>query len=279
MGGADEIKVYGPEDLDEEFKLRNKHILSQKRLGGYAVWKPYIILKAIENIQYGDYCMYLDSGAYYIRSLKYLVDQIEKDGTDMLFSSSLLPEKHWSKRDAFILMDCDVPEIVESHQYESTFLFFKKTERSVKFIKDWLMYMEDERLSTDIPNTCGLENYEGYREHRHDQTVMSLLAKKYGYIGYKSISDSSEYRKLVRFKDGQYYGYSRDEILEMAKYEWNYIGYRMSKYKRIIISTRMRDEAIVLWLLRFTKCTLRAIIRTDIIGRMLETPYKKKYMK
>lgn len=131
MGGVNETKVYGPDDLDEEFKAKNKHILSQKRLGGYAVWKPYIILKAIENINYGDYCMYLDSGAYYIRSLKYLVEQIEEDGTDMLFSSSLLPEKHWSKRDAFVLMNCDIPEVVESHQYESTFFSLKRL--SVQF--------------------------------------------------------------------------------------------------------------------------------------------------
>lgn len=279
FGKADKVCAYGPEDISIEFKKENDYIFSQGRLGGYCIWKPYVILKALDTLQEGDYCMYLDAGAYYIGDLHDLQKQLEKDKTDILFSSSLLSEKYWTKRDAFVLMDCDYEDIFNSHQIEATFLFLRKTKKSIAFVKEWLQLMRDVRLSTDIPNTCGFENYEGFREHRHDQSVMSLLAKKKGYTAYKSVSDSSEYRKLIRFKDGQYYGYSRAELLNNAVNEWNSDGYKKSDYGRIVVSTRMKNEKLYKWIPRFIKASLRALVRTDIIGRILEAPYKKKYMK
>ena len=92
FGKADRVKAYGPEDISDEFKKKNSHIFSQGRLGGYCIWKPYVILKALDTLQEGDYCMYLDSGAYYINDLHALQKQIEKDNVDFIFSSSLLPE-------------------------------------------------------------------------------------------------------------------------------------------------------------------------------------------
>jgi hypothetical protein len=84
---------------------------------------------------------------------------------------------------------------------------------------------------------------------------------------------------LIRFKDGQYYGYTQAEILQMAIDEWNSPGYQKAKYKRIVVSTRMRDEALYKWIPRFVKATLRSLVRTDLIGRIAERKYKKKYMK
>lgn len=278
LGKADRVHAYGPEDIGDEFKAENGHIFSQGRLGGYCIWKPYVILKALDTIQEGDYCMYLDSGAYYISDLHALQKQLEKDNVDFLFSSSLLPEKHWTKRDAFILMGCDNENIVNSRQIEATFLFFRKTKESVAFVEEWLRLMSDARLSTDLDNQCGFENYEGFREHRHDQSVMSLLAKKKGYIPYKSVSDSSEYRKLIRFNDGQYYGYTRAELLNSAVDEWNSEGYKKSDYGRIVISTRMKNEKLYKWIPRFIKASLRALIRTDLIGRAKEKSVKEHCM-
>lgn len=278
FGKADKVCAYGPEDIDVEFKENNKHIFSQGRLGGYCIWKPYVILKALDTLKEGDYCMYLDSGAYYISDLHVLQKQLEKDGTDFLFSSSLLPEKDWTKRDAFVLLDCDSEAVANSHQIEATFLFLRKTQESVAFIKEWLHLMSDARLSTDIENQLGLDNYEGFREHRHDQSVMSLLAKKKGYLPYKSISDSSEYRKLIRFGSGQYYGYTRAELLNSALSEWNSEGYKKSEYGRIVISTRMKNEKLYKWIPRFIKASLRALIRTDLLGRISEKKIKEQCM-
>ncbi len=54
--------------------------------------------------------------------------------------------------------------------------------------------MKDERLSTDSNNQCGLPNYEGFREHRHDQSIFILLTKKCGLLGFR---DPSQYGNPV----------------------------------------------------------------------------------
>ena len=55
VGEVDEHIAYGPNDLDEEFKKKNKEILSRGRGNGYWLWKPYLINKTIiEKVNYGD---------------------------------------------------------------------------------------------------------------------------------------------------------------------------------------------------------------------------------
>jgi len=77
IGGFDTAKIYTMDDIDDYFKMRNSHLLKYKRLGGYAVWKPYIILKHLlsEEMQESDILCYNDSK--YIWTVN--VRQMEKD--------------------------------------------------------------------------------------------------------------------------------------------------------------------------------------------------------
>ena len=45
VGRFDTAKIYTMNDIDDYYKAKNTHLLQYKRLAGYAVWKPYIILK------------------------------------------------------------------------------------------------------------------------------------------------------------------------------------------------------------------------------------------
>ena len=40
----------------------------------------------------------------------------------------------------------------------------------------------DKRIITDDPNEPGVENYPDFKEHRHDQSILSLLVKKFGLV-------------------------------------------------------------------------------------------------
>ena len=80
-GKADKTILYGPNDLDNEFKEKNHQILSVKRGSGYWIWKPYIINKAMKLIDYGDYLVYADSGSFYTRNIKELINLIIKPRT------------------------------------------------------------------------------------------------------------------------------------------------------------------------------------------------------
>lgn len=45
VGWFDTITVYGLKDLDNNFKNHFKNILQQPRVGGYWIWKYYVIKK------------------------------------------------------------------------------------------------------------------------------------------------------------------------------------------------------------------------------------------
>ena len=60
-----------------------------------------------------------------------------------------------------------------------TFVVLRKNCQSLQFIMEWLAYAIDPRILTDISNQMGKPNLPGFKENRHDQTVISLLSKKW----------------------------------------------------------------------------------------------------
>ena len=81
--GADRVIEYGPDDIDETFRRRNREILDTPRGGGYYLWKPYFYRKAYDELGEGDYLVYIDSGAVYINKIQYLIDCMEQEETPL----------------------------------------------------------------------------------------------------------------------------------------------------------------------------------------------------
>lgn len=188
--GADQVKEYSPEDLSEEFKLKNLDILHYQRGGGYWIWKPYILKDALSRVQDGDYVVYTDAGSAFVNKIKYLIKAMEKQQTNIMVFCINQPERKYSKRDALILLDCDREEVLNSLQICGTYIILKKTEETCAFIDEYLYYVQDRRIVTDEPNVMGKDNYDEFVENRHDQTVLSLLCKKHGI---KPFRDPSEW--------------------------------------------------------------------------------------
>lgn len=191
-GKVNRVFEYCEKDLSEEFKQKNKRILSCKRGGGYWVWKPYAVKKAMEELKDGDYLFYCDSGAFLTKPLSPLIDFLEKEQTDILFFELDCVEKEWTKRDIFIELGCDEKKYADSAQRCATYFLLKINEQTRKFVEEWLEYAQKYELISDEENILhGKPNYEGFRDNRHDQSILSVLSKKYGY---KCYTDISQYR-------------------------------------------------------------------------------------
>ena len=179
--GADKVVEYSPADIDKDFYAKNKFILDQPRGAGYWLWKPYIIKDALNKVAEGDYVFYADSGAFFINKIQYLIDAMNAEKVNIMIfggDGNAPLERQWTKRDAFILMDCDEAKYTDSPHLGATFVIVKKCAESESFIEEWLKYSQDPRIITDIPNQLGKENYPEFRENRHDETILSLVAKK-----------------------------------------------------------------------------------------------------
>ena len=115
-----------------------------------------------------------------MNSTKYIIDFLEEEKSEMWVINVGLKEKIYTKRDAFILLGVDKPIYSETNQYMGGIQVYKKSNYTQKFLSELLYYSQDKRIITDDNNTQGYENYPGFIENRHDQSVLSLLIKKYG---------------------------------------------------------------------------------------------------
>lgn len=179
IGGFDKVVSSNPDELDPNFKATHADTLTQTRGAGYWLWKPYCILKALENSMDGDVVMYTDSASHFIAPASPLLLLPESENQDVIPFALEHPEAHWTKRDAFILMDCDDQGFEKSSQRLASFIVARKSQSSIAFFREYLRYCTNSQILTDLENSCGLPNYSGFRDHRHDQSIFSLLTKKY----------------------------------------------------------------------------------------------------
>jgi hypothetical protein len=190
VGGFDTAKIYTMDDIDDSFKEKNSHILNLPRGSGYWIWKPYIIFKKLLEIEEGDILCYNDSTYLWLKNIK----QFE---TDLLSNKNIgvyknKPnggthiEKEWAKFDSIALMNIKHENnfrnnVINTNQVWAGFILLRKTFNPIRFVGEWLTYIQDYRIVTDSPSIFGPEN-SSFREHRHDQSILSLLCKKWGIL-------------------------------------------------------------------------------------------------
>jgi hypothetical protein len=199
-GDFDVVTTYSKEDIGPEFYQENKHILDQPRGGGYWLWKPHLICKKLSEINDGDYLFYSDSGAFFLKSVNVLIKELDKHNQDIMAFETPFIESQWTKKELFLKMKCEGDRFSKTNQIMASFWLIKKSNFSVIFFKEWLNYACDEENITDALNGNIIQRQD-FIEHRHDQSISSLLYKKY---------------KLNSFQD----------LTQFGKHPWLHVGIR-----------------------------------------------------
>jgi len=174
----DEITVFTPNDLDEHFKIQFNQILSFGRGGGYWLWKPYFLKKAMDNINDGDILIYLDAGCMVnIKGRKRFedyIDQLINDQSGSLLFHLHFKEYQYTKQEIFNYFRSN-EAMVQSGQRISGIILFRKCANSVTIVEKWLQAVYDDPwLFTDY---LLLPQRVGFIENRHDQSVLSMITK------------------------------------------------------------------------------------------------------
>lgn len=170
---VDNMKAYNPTNLDAAFVEKNKTILSQARGAGYWLWKPYIILKTLNQIPEGDIVLYIDSGVKVIRKLDNYINFL---GDRDILAVAIHPNRHYIKRDLLRMMKMDTPDVRDAKQLQASIIALKNNDFTKEFVKEWLELCEIEHLLTDIPS---VDEHPDFLDHRHDQAIFSLLSLQY----------------------------------------------------------------------------------------------------
>ena len=193
----DKINIFTPLNLSDENKKKINYYLKLGKKRGYAYWywKPLILLEMLSKVNNGDIIHYLDIG-FHINEKKsdkfyHYLDLLDKENRSLLtfqyfpIKNNNLQGIEFPKREEFMYTKSDLfdyfeklsdKSITHTAQFSAGNIFFKKNEKSIKFLKSWLNVFEKRfDLIDDTPSR--IENYNEFIEHRHDQSVFSILCK------------------------------------------------------------------------------------------------------
>jgi hypothetical protein len=206
FGLFNKIIGYTEQDLIYKYpEFWNKHsnfILNNKRGYGYWIWKSYIILDILKTLNENDILVYLDCGCEINitdesknRFLEYI--NIVKEHNNLLFHlEDKHKEIHWNKLDLLIHMNFikfysvkegalgyEFDQKLFKSQAESGMQFYKKCDKNIKLLEESCEICSNYHLIDDtISYQIGFREFKEFIEHRHDQSVLSLLFKKYDYM-------------------------------------------------------------------------------------------------
>lgn len=179
--GLHDIRIYGVDHpaIRRAFD-ENPQIKEVRRGAGNWIWKPYILLDTLDSVAEGTVIIYTDAGMRYVGDPTPLFDLAQRNEIVLFHQRSGNLQGSWTKRDCFVLMQADLPEYWEAVQLDASIQIYRAGAKAKRFLLELREAMRDPRILCDGPNICGLPNLEGFRDHRHDQSVATILAIKHG---------------------------------------------------------------------------------------------------
>ena len=207
FGKMDYAEALDLKTLPIPFQLSHRNIMRMGRGAGYWLWKPYILLQALlYKLNDGDLLVYQDSGSYLSKDIGPLLRLCQDQKPSILTFSLLSKERSFSKRDAFVVMGMDDPIVYDGEQRLANLIVAMKNCESVQYFMEYLAYAADVRVNTDRENVLGKPNLQSFIENRHDQTVHSLLSKKWGILTFRDpcACHRNRFDKRGRYASGPY---------------------------------------------------------------------------
>ena len=196
LGVFDVIKGYTESDLSQEDRV---YAESNARGYGFWRWKPAICVKHFETLEPGDVVLYADAGCVFnpqakTRLLEY-AGMAQESGIVGFQMTHI--ERQWTKRELLQMLRCETrSDILDSGQVESTSFIFAKTDHTERILRSWNAIPRWNPVA--INDSITIPQDRAFREHRHDQSIFSLLVKLYGckLLGWETWcwgEDPSEY--------------------------------------------------------------------------------------
>lgn len=203
MNVFDKILFFDTSQLPDGFRAQHMAFMQSQRRGlGYWIWKPQVIGIALDQAGPNDLVVYMDAGftlnaSGRPRLLEYL--EIAMDSPfKMLSFQNVHTEYMWTKADLAKRLGVDQSShIMKTSQLSSGFIVLGKTPSNIDIIKQWqnLAVEENYRYSDDSPSAHS--NHPHFQEHRHDQSISSLLRKLHGTtITHYEVQDYGTFQAL-----------------------------------------------------------------------------------
>lgn len=199
--GIQYIRSYDFEEFKRsEFYQLHKTLLDNPKGLGFWIWKPYIIQEALKELDEGDVVIYCDAGIEIIHALESVIKICAETEPILLFANGDFHNSLWTTGDCFYYMNADQEDYKTATHVDASFCFFRKSAVAESFITEWLSFSVDERIMREDGFLSGKANPADFIEFRWDQSILSLLAHKYGVTLYRSPSQFGNHYKTAAFR-------------------------------------------------------------------------------
>jgi hypothetical protein len=186
-GWFDRIIIESPETIQNFHALHEDFIKNNKRGYGYWIWKPYIILRQLNEMNDGDFLFYTDSGSTIVPHMKHKLDAYiqaleETDKPIMTFDNLTYYENQFQKMRILKRFSLEQnQDFLHSQQIESGIFICKKNHFTMQFVQLWLDLVMENNYHL-VNDEDEFEQLPEFIDHRHDQSILSILCKLNGTI-------------------------------------------------------------------------------------------------
>jgi hypothetical protein len=185
----DEIIGYTEKDLmsDTSFWGKHQHFMETNTARGYGcwLWKPYLTKKTLERMNENDLLVYADAGCFMNKDGKArLLEYFEMLNTNHEIGNISFQMDHldelFTKMDIFEYYNANNPAIVKTGQLVGGVYVLRKCRHTMELIDTWYDGCCQYHLIDD--STGKLPNFPTFHATRNDQSIFSVVRKKYGTI-------------------------------------------------------------------------------------------------
>lgn len=200
--GFDSVEVFGPENLPKEFLEKTYPHILHPRGAGYWLWKSWLLKKTFEKMNDGDYCVYADAGCHVNihgkkRMMEYFQMITDDESGFLAFELEGFMEKMFTNTKCLEFFNINEQDpIRDTGILVGGILFLRKCKNSQIIVDEFYkIATENPDLFSDVHNTY--KPCAEFRDHRHDQSVLSLIRKKHGCVIIPDETYSENWQELI----------------------------------------------------------------------------------
>jgi len=142
----------------------------------------------MEQMKEDDILLYLDCGCE-LNELKIqnLINFFNYIKTDYIIGTLAGLEKEWNKMDLLKYLNMENDYSLDINQRQAGTNMFLVCEKVINLVNEWYNISCIYNLIDDSNSIS--KNFDCFKEHRHDQSIFSLLTKKYNIYSTKNLHD------------------------------------------------------------------------------------------
>ena len=172
---------------------------------GYWLWKPYIILKTLQETPENAIIIYADTGSVFRGTLKPILDTIQNHHIILYDWGD--PLKKIANHYSLVKTNCDTDACRNAPHVWAGFMILRNTPTTRAFIEKWLHYCENEALLTGSlslpPEDPAFTHHQhdeallGITYHQHPKGVLALLPEDFPFLSWHHRQPGNEFLTLL----------------------------------------------------------------------------------